>query len=113
MKRIFLVAVFFSVYLPVFSQIKGDRQNNTKTKILITKSETQRKDTIFHKISYAQFLSVKKEYDRNDIAFYYYSGCCSFGDVGGKIPKITEVFIAKEPNGNEHKLITGNKPGFF
>ena len=113
MKKIILTSFFFSVCLSAISQIKVDRRKNKNLEIAEIKPETPIKDTIFHKISYEQFLHTKRKYDSRGIAFYYYSGCCSFGDVGGKIPKITEVFIAKEPNGNEHKLITGNKPGFF
>jgi len=113
MKKIILAAFFFSVCLPVFSQIKSDRRKNKNSETTEIKTETPIKDTIFHKISYEQFLYTRKKYDSKGIAFYYYSGCCSFGDVGGKIPKITEVFIAKEPDGSEHKLITGNKPGSF
>lgn len=69
-----------------------------------------RNDTLFTKVSLDQYEFIKNQFDQKNVAFYFYSGCCHFGEMGGKVPKRVEVYLASD-NGVEYKLITGNKPG--
>lgn len=119
MKKITFLLALVLISLSGFSQTRRTTQARSDKfpspgvprKIDPLPSGELRNDTLFRNVSYEQFLYVKKKYDDGGIAFYYYSGCCSFGEVGGRIPKITEVFLVKENDGQEHKLITGDKPG--